>query len=161
MPMLMFLTRINCGSHMATLLIVDDNTRRRSGIVEHAEAAGIKDIVEVDDYQAALEVIGKKRFDFAIVDMFLTEPPGTTPEGLEIIKRLKTKNPETRVAGITSDHRYQELAARAEVAAGTGGLNGFIATAQPYVNWTELLESTLQRWNAAKIIEIAQGPRHL
>ena len=72
------------------LLIVDDDTPFRDRLSRSMQQKGF--IVEkFSNYKDSLSRIMEKNFDFAIVDMRLEDG-----SGLELIKKIKIKNPSTK-----------------------------------------------------------------
>ncbi len=76
---------------MAEILIVDDEIYIRKLYTEFLSREG-HDILSVTSCQEALQMIKKRNFDLVILDIELQDS-----NGLEILKQLKTENPDLSV----------------------------------------------------------------
>ena len=78
---------------MPTIVVADDNKMIRQGVRSLLEAeADWKVVGEANNGRRAVELIAKLRPDVAIVDVIMPEI-----NGLEVIQRVKSTAPETRV----------------------------------------------------------------
>ncbi len=68
------------------ILIADDNSQIRSGLVELLSAAGLE-IIEADNGTEALEIARLRRIDLAVLDMHM---PGLT--GLELLGLFRAES---------------------------------------------------------------------
>ena len=73
-----------------SLLVVDDDLPFRERISRSMEKKGFE-VDSADSFASAEEIIEKQNYDYAIVDMRLTDG-----SGLELIKKLQIKSPETK-----------------------------------------------------------------
>ena len=72
------------------LIIIDDDLPFRSRLSTSMEKKGFN-VESFGDFKKSFLRINEKKFDFAIVDMRLEDG-----SGLELIKHIKEKNPNTR-----------------------------------------------------------------
>ena len=80
----------------AQLLVVDDERLIRTSL-ERALAGLGHDAEAADSVAAATAALQRKRFDLAVIDLKL--PDGS---GLELVRRIATESPETKVVVITA-----------------------------------------------------------
>ena len=73
-----------------SLLVVDDDLPFRERLSRSMQKKGFE-VDSADSFESALEIIEKKNFDYAIVDMRLTDG-----SGLELIKKIQIKSPPTK-----------------------------------------------------------------
>ena len=73
-----------------SLLVVDDDLPFRERLSRSMEKKGFE-VDSADSFSSAVEIIEKQKFDYAIVDMRLTDG-----SGLELIKKLQIKSPGTK-----------------------------------------------------------------
>ena len=73
-----------------SLLVVDDDLPFRERLSRSMEKKGFE-VDSADSFASALEIIAKQNYDYAIVDMRLTDG-----SGLELIKKLQINSPETK-----------------------------------------------------------------
>ena len=73
-----------------SLLVVDDDLPFRERLSRSMEKKGFE-VASADSFSSAVEIIEKQNYDFAIVDMRLTDG-----SGLELIKKLQIKSPRTK-----------------------------------------------------------------
>ena len=73
-----------------SLLVVDDDLPFRERLSRSMQKKGFE-VDSADSFASALEIIKKQNYDYAIVDMRLTDG-----SGLELIKKMKIKNPGTK-----------------------------------------------------------------
>ena len=73
-----------------SLLVVDDDLPFRERLSRSMEKKGFE-VDSADSFASAVEIIDKQNYDYAIVDMRLTDG-----SGLELIKKMKIKNPGTK-----------------------------------------------------------------
>jgi CheY-like chemotaxis protein/anti-sigma regulatory factor (Ser/Thr protein kinase) len=87
----------------ARILIVDDDRALNNVLVDMLKAAGYS-TEGVLDGAAALKHIDKHRFDLVLLDLGL---PKVT--GLDVLKRLRERQPETKVIVMTADDTPQTV----------------------------------------------------
>ena len=73
-----------------TLLVVDDDLPFRERLSRSMEKKGLE-VDSADSFASAVEIIEKQNYDYAIVDMRLTDG-----SGLELIKKMQIKSPGTK-----------------------------------------------------------------
>ena len=73
-----------------SLLVVDDDLPFRERLSRSMQKKGFE-VDSADSFASALEIIEKQNYDYAIVDMRLTDG-----SGLELIKKMQIKSPETK-----------------------------------------------------------------
>ncbi|KFN51595.1 hypothetical protein N790_04680 [Arenimonas malthae CC-JY-1] len=99
------------------VLIADDHTLVRESIVSVLEAAGVCQVVgQAANGLEALALAGELRPDVAIIDLSMPHLGG-----LEVVRRLRSQCPETRVMVLTM-HDDQEYLLHAVRAGATGFL---------------------------------------
>jgi len=133
---------------MVKLLVVDDSTKRRQHTIGTALSIGFAkdDITEAASYEEAMQAIEKpgQKFDMAVVDMYLTDPPADTPEGWTVIQRLNQKDNKCRIIG---------LSASTEINLAAGALRrgacDFVSTGSPHINGSALLGQRMELWKIA------------
>jgi len=82
------------------ILVVDDDFAMRRGIALMLKGQGYE-VFEAEDGMQALQVLGQKSIDLAIVDLFL---PGQ--DGIEIAEGIGKKNPSTKILLVTAYGEY-------------------------------------------------------
>lgn len=90
------MTKINETTTKGKVLVVDDEAIVRDSIGEWLRDAGY-DVIQAEDGYKALEIVGLKKVDAVVVDLKM---PGI--DGLEVLKEIKRKTPETNVIIITA-----------------------------------------------------------
>ena len=73
-----------------SLLVVDDDLPFRERLSRSMEKKGFE-VDSADSFASAVEIIENQNFDYAIVDMRLTDG-----SGLELIKKMQIKSPGTK-----------------------------------------------------------------
>ena len=73
-----------------SLLVVDDDLPFRERLSRSMEKKGLE-VDSADSFSSAVEIIQKQNYDYAIVDMRLTDG-----SGLELIKKMQIKSPGTK-----------------------------------------------------------------
>ena len=73
-----------------SLLVVDDDLPFRERLSRSMEKKGFE-VDSADSFAAAVQIIENQNFDYAIVDMRLTDG-----SGLELIKKMQIKSPATK-----------------------------------------------------------------
>ena len=73
-----------------SLLVVDDDLPFRERLSRSMEKKGLE-VDSADSFASAVEIIEKQNYDYAIVDMRLTDG-----SGLELIKKMQIKSPRTK-----------------------------------------------------------------
>jgi DNA-binding NarL/FixJ family response regulator len=102
---------------MTTIVVADDHSMVRRGVCELLEAqAGWTVVAEAADGNKAVELISRLQPAVAIVDVMM---PGLN--GLEVVRRVKRKAPDTRVVMLSmhADEPYVAEALR-------GGATGYV-----------------------------------
>ena len=79
------------------ILIVDDHSAIRLAVKFILNTAGYDEIFEAEDGLTAISAIGKNHFDLIIIDLNLPNI-----DGLNVIKRIKTSSPESRILVFSS-----------------------------------------------------------
>lgn len=78
-----------------SLLFVDDNIDLRNLMAAYLGSRGY-DVATASDGVAALELMGSRSFDFAVVDMIMPRK-----EGLETIMEMKSLDPGVHIVAIS------------------------------------------------------------
>ena len=78
------------------VLVADDDAEFRDLLVRRAKKMGLS-VVEVDDGDAAMEILERERFDLIVSDMYM---PGHT--GLEVIQEAQKKYPDIHAIILTA-----------------------------------------------------------
>ena len=73
-----------------SLLVVDDDLPFRERLTRSMQKKGFE-VDSADSFASAVEIIEKQNYDYAIVDMRLTDG-----SGLELIKKMQIKSPGTK-----------------------------------------------------------------
>ena len=73
-----------------SLLVVDDDLPFRERLSRSMQKKGFE-VDSADSFASAVEIIEKQNYDYAIVDMRLTDG-----SGLELIKKMQIKSPGTK-----------------------------------------------------------------
>ena len=73
-----------------SLLVVDDDLPFRERLSRSMQKKGFE-VDSADSFESAIEIIEKQNYDYAIVDMRLTDG-----SGLELIKKIQIKSPGTQ-----------------------------------------------------------------
>jgi len=73
-----------------SLLVVDDDLPFRERLSRSMQKKGFE-VDSADSFESAVEIIEKQNYDYAIVDMRLTDG-----SGLELIKKIQIKSPSTK-----------------------------------------------------------------
>ena len=73
-----------------SLLVVDDDLPFRERLSRSMQKKGFE-VDSADSFASAVQIIEKQNFDYAIVDMRLTDG-----SGLELIKKIQIKSPATK-----------------------------------------------------------------
>src|ERR1043165_353878 len=90
----------------ATLLVVDDNTGPPKTFRRIGESLGFEVTVE-DSREAALERIGRQRFDVALIDKKLAEVKGDRG-GLFLIEELHERKEGTDAYLVTAEGKFED-----------------------------------------------------
>jgi DNA-binding NtrC family response regulator len=80
-----------------TVLVVDDDRSLREGCASYFQVEG-HDVTAVGSGAAALDLVGRRRFDLVILDLYMTEVPG-----MEILRAILTANKGTLVVVMTGN----------------------------------------------------------
>ena len=131
------------------ILVADDHSLFRDGVVSLLEAAGHEVVGQVGDGEAAVEAAQRLRPDVVLMD--ITMPRMT---GLEALKRIKAEVPEMRVVMLSVSDEDADL-----FDAMRSGAQGFIhksLNADEFIDMLEGLkrgEAVITRKTAARLIE--------
>jgi len=79
-----------------TVLLVEDNAGLRRTVADILQAAGMK-VDAASDASAAFRRLARGRYDVAVVDLVL---PG--PSGVEVIRKIRSSAPATRILVCTA-----------------------------------------------------------
>jgi DNA-binding NarL/FixJ family response regulator len=89
---------------MARILVADDHSLFRDGIVSLLEAAGYVVVGQVGDGAAAVEAVLRLRPDIVLMDVSMP-----TVSGLEALRRIRAAWPEARVVMLTASDEGEDL----------------------------------------------------
>jgi two-component system chemotaxis response regulator CheY len=89
---------INPNEKLARVLVVDDDTLMREVLKALLRDEGFEVAGEARDGQSALALIDRARPDIVCLDVNM---PGMS--GLDVLKSIRSRNPEIRVVMITGD----------------------------------------------------------
>jgi DNA-binding NarL/FixJ family response regulator len=81
---------------MTRILVADDHSLFRDGLVSLLEAAGHEIVGQVGDGEAAIEAAARLQPDLVLLDVSM---PGL--DGLQALRRIKAERPEARVVMLT------------------------------------------------------------
>ena len=81
---------------MTRILVADDHSLFRDGLVSLLEAAGHEIVGQVGDGEAAIEAAARLHPDLVLLDVSM---PGL--DGLQALRRIKAERPEARVVMLT------------------------------------------------------------
>ncbi len=81
---------------MTRVLVADDHSLFRDGLVSLLEAAGYEVVGQVGDGEAAIEAAGRLHPDLVLLDISM---PGL--DGLQALRRIKADRPEAQVVMLT------------------------------------------------------------
>jgi len=81
---------------MASLLVIDDNTTLREGMVLSLTRAGHTVVAAVSGFDG-VEIASKQKFDLVVTDLKM-EPM----DGLEVVRSLRARDPEAAVLVVTA-----------------------------------------------------------
>jgi two-component system, NarL family, invasion response regulator UvrY len=101
---------------MTTVLLVDDHPIVLQGCRRMLKDAGVDEVFEAADAEAAYRLISGKHPDIVIVDLGLQ---GSGLGGLELIRRIRAEDSDARIL-VFSMHRDPAIVARALQAGATG-----------------------------------------
>lgn len=124
-------------------MVVEDIQHERLQIVQAAIDAGFArvDVVEADCESAAFDAIANGLFQLAVVDLFLSVPDASSPEGLRVISHIRDKQPLCTIIAITKDVRNE-----IGVDALNAGAHDFVSKNWQAINWEMLLYHRLLLW---------------
>lgn len=88
---------------MAKILIADDAAFIRSTLQDALSQNGFREILTAENGSKALEQYEKERPDLVLLDIMMPEM-----DGLEVLKKIRAKDPDTRVV-ILSDMGHQAM----------------------------------------------------
>jgi DNA-binding NarL/FixJ family response regulator len=120
------------------VLVADDHSLFRDGIVSLLEAAGWEVVGQVGDGQAAVEAASRLKPEVVLMDISM---PGLG--GLEALRAIRAALPETRVVMLTVSDKDQDLFEAIRL-----GAHGYLLKNLNASEFLEMLEG-LQRGEAA------------
>jgi len=120
------------------VLVADDHSLFRDGIISLLEAAGFDVVGQVGDGEAAVETALRLHPDLILLDISM---PKLT--GLEALRRIRSELPNTRVVMLTVSDRDDDLFAAIEA-----GAHGYLLKSLTGDEFLEMLDG-LQRGEAA------------
>lgn len=120
------------------VLVADDHSLFRDGIISLLEAAGFDVVGQVGDGEAAVETALRLHPDLILLDISM---PGLT--GLEVLRQIRAQLPDTRVVMLTVSDRDDDLFAAIEA-----GAHGYLLKSLTGDEFLEMLDG-LQRGEAA------------
>ena len=129
-----------------SLLVVDNNPRKRSKWRDAAERAAGFRIIEADSYATALEALESDDIDIMMTDLFLTVESEQTEnideaDGLRLIEHCRQRYPRSKIVAITGKSGVgTEIGARALEA----GADDFISANWLFLDPEKLLEQKLR-----------------
>jgi DNA-binding NarL/FixJ family response regulator len=138
------------------VLVADDHSLFRDGVVSLLEAAGFEVVGQVGDGQAAVVAALALKPDLVLMDI-------TMPKlsGLEALRRMRDQAPDIQVVMLTVSEEDSDL-----LAAIQSGAKGFIHKSLSAQEFLELIggiergEAALSRRTAARLIAgLGTGPR--
>ncbi|MEW6404215.1 MAG: response regulator transcription factor [Chloroflexota bacterium] len=86
------------------VIVADDHSLFRDGIISLLEAAEYEVVAQVGDGIAAVEAVRRHRPDLALLDISMPEM-----NGLEALQRIKNEFPETSVVMLTVSYADEDL----------------------------------------------------
>jgi len=101
---------------MTSVLIIDDHPIVLQGCRRMLQDAGIERVLEASDIKSGYRLYRRHRPDVVIVDLAM---PGSGLRGLDVIRRMHSHDPRTRIL-VFSMHSDPIIAARALEAGATG-----------------------------------------
>ena len=120
------------------VVVADDHSLFRDGIISLLEAADYEVVAQVGDGRAAIEAVRRYQPDLALLDITMPEM-----NGLEALEQIKANFPETRVVMLTVSNEDKDLFAAIE-----GGADGYLLKDLDAQDFLELLAG-VQRGVAA------------
>lgn len=120
------------------ILVADDHSLFRDGIISLLEAAGFEVVGQVGDGQAAIEAVQRLRPDLVLLDITMPQM-----SGLEALRHIKAKRPETQVVMLTVSDEDVDLFEAIE-----SGALGYLLKDLSAEEFFEMLDG-LQRGEAA------------
>jgi DNA-binding NarL/FixJ family response regulator len=131
------------------VLVADDHSLFRDGIVSLLEAAGFDVVGQVGDGQAAVEAVLHLRPDLVLMDITMPQM-----SGLEALHLIKAKLPETQVVMLTVSDDDADLFEAVKC-----GAQGYLLKSLNASEFLEMLrgleygEAALTRKSAARLLE--------
>ncbi len=86
------------------VLVADDHSLFRDGIISLLEAAGFDVVGQVDDGQAAVDAVQRLRPDLVLLDIAMPQV-----SGLEALRLIREQSPETQVVMLTASEDDADL----------------------------------------------------
>ncbi len=137
------------------VLVADDHALFRDGIISLLQAAGFEVVGQVGDGRAAVEMALRLRPDLVLMDISMPKMGG-----LEALRQIKEKLPETQVVVVTVSAEDSDLFQAIEA-----GARGYLLkdmTADEFLEMLEGLsrgEAAISRRTAARLLEGLSAPR--
>lgn len=131
------------------VLIVDDHSLFRDGIVSLLEAAGHHVVGQIGDGSRAIELATERSPDLILMDI---QMPNMT--GIEAMRRIKQESPETKIVMLTVSENDEDLLAAAQA-----GADGYLLKNLDGEEFLELLaglgrgEAAMTRKTAGRLLQ--------
>ena len=131
------------------VLVADDHSLFRDGIVSLLEAAGFDVVGQVGNGRAAVKVALRLRPDLVLMDIAMTQM-----SGLEALRLIKAESPETQVVMLTVSNDDDDL-----FEAVKSGAQGYLLKSLNASEFLEMLgglehgEAAITRTTAARLFE--------
>ncbi len=141
---------------MSRVMVADDHSLFRDGIVSLLEAAGFDVVAEAGTGKDILEAIQLSTPDLVLLDLTM---PGMS--GLEALKQIKLDHPEVKVVILTVSDDDDDL-----MAAIQAGASGYLLKDLDSQEFLELLsglergEAPMTRKTASRLMSRLATPRH-
>jgi DNA-binding NarL/FixJ family response regulator len=130
------------------VVVADDHSLFRDGIISLLEAAGFEVIDQVGDGQAAVEAVRRLNPDLVLMDIAMPDM-----DGLEALEVIKSEHPEVRVVILTVSNEDEDL-----FAAIKSGADGYLLKDLNANEFLEILgglergEAAITRKTAARLM---------
>lgn len=122
-----------------SLLVVDDNAGAQKMMRRIGESFGYE-VYIADARDDAMGLMGRRRFDVAIVDKCLVEHDPNNRDGLVVLEHLQRRDEQTRAYLITGQGEYED-AMEAQTYGAVGSLKKYLDAAKTEAGITAALTS--------------------